>query len=145
MATRNASAEWHGDLQSGSGQITVGDDAHTGPYSYKSRFEEEGVSGTNPEELLSAALAGCFTMALSLILSEAGHPPDALNSTARAQLRPVDGVPTITQMAVRTEGVVPGIDEDEFRRHAAKAKETCIISRAIAGVDDITLEASLKA
>lgn len=143
MATRNGSAEWNGDLQSGSGNITVGNGAHTGPYSFKSRFEE-GEEGTNPEELLSAALAGCFSMALSLILTEAGHPPDSIRTSARAQLRPVDGSPTITQMAVKTEGVVPGIDEDEFRRHATTAKEQCVISRAIAGVQDITLEATLS-
>ena len=143
MATRNGSAEWHGDLQSGSGNITVGNDAHTGPYSFKSRFEE-GEQGTNPEELLSAALAGCFPMALSNILTEDGHPPESIRTSARAQLRPVDGAPTITQMAVKTEGVVPGIDQDTFVRYATTAKEQCIISRAIAGVDEITLDATLR-
>jgi lipoyl-dependent peroxiredoxin len=142
VATRNGSAVWNGDLQSGSGQITVGNAAHTGPYSFKSRFEE-GEDGTNPEELLSAALAGCFTMALSLMLSEAGHPPDELRTSARAQLRPVEGVPTITKMSVTTQGVVPGIDESEFVRHATNAKEQCVISRAIAGVGEITVDAKL--
>ncbi len=142
MATRNGSAVWSGDLQNGSGTITVGNDAHSGPYSFKSRFEE-GEQGTNPEELLSAALAGCFSMALSLILTEAGHPPDSIRTSARAQLRPVDGAPTITQMAVTTGGVVPGIDQDEFVRHATTAKEQCVISRAIAGVNEITLDAKL--
>ena len=142
MATRNGSAVWHGDLQSGDGRITVGNGVHEGPYSFKSRFEE-GEQGTNPEELLSAALAGCFSMALGNILAEAGHPPESIRTSARAQLRPVDGTPTITQMAVRTEGVVPGIDQDEFLKHATTAKEQCVISRAIAGVNEITLEATL--
>ncbi len=142
MATRNGSAEWNGDLKSGSGSITVGNGAHTGPYSAKSRFEE-GEEGTNPEELLSAALAGCFSMALSNILTEAGHPPESIRTSARAQLRPVDGAPTITQMVVTTEGVVPGIDQDTFVQHATTAKEQCPISRAIAGVDEIRLDATL--
>src|SRR4051794_4253900 len=94
MATRNGSAEWHGDLQGGSGQITVGNGVHTGPYSFKSRFEDG--EGTNPEELISAALAGCFSMALGNILAEAGHTAESISTSARAQLRPVDGVPTIT-------------------------------------------------
>jgi osmotically inducible protein OsmC len=141
MATRNGSAEWHGNLEQGSGQITVGNGAHTGPFSYKSRFEDG--DGTNPEELLAAALAGCFSMALSLILGEAGHPPDSIRTSARAQLRPVDGAPTITQMAVTTEGVVPGIDQEQFVGYATTAKEQCVISRAIAGVEEITLDAKL--
>ncbi len=141
MATRNGSAEWHGNLEQGSGQITVGNGVHTGPFSYKSRFEDG--DGTNPEELLAAALAGCFSMALSLILGEAGHPPDSIRTSARAQLRPVDGAPTITQMAVTTEGVVPGIDQEQFVGYATTAKEQCVISRAIAGVEEITLDAKL--
>ena len=142
MATRNGSAEWHGSLKEGNGQITVGNGVHTGPYSYKSRFEE-GENGTNPEELLSAALAGCFSMALSLGLSEAGHPPDSIRTTARAQLRQVEGAPTITQITLKTEGVVPDLDQEEFAEYARKAKEQCIISRAIAGVDEISVDATL--
>ena len=142
MATRNGSAEWNGDLQSGAGNITVGNGAHTGPYSYKSRFEE-GEDGTNPEELLAAALAGCFSMALSLILANAGHPPDSIRTSARAQLRPVDGAPTIAQMQLKTQAVVPGIDEAEFQRLADDAKRNCPVSRALAG-PEITLDATLS-
>ncbi len=142
MATRNGSAEWHGDLQSGNGQVTVGNGAHTGPYSFKSRFEDG--EGTNPEELIAAAEAACFSMALSLILTEAGNPPESIRTSARAQLRPVDGAPTITQMTIQTEGVVPGIDQAAFEQHAKQAKETCVISRALGGIEEFELEATLK-
>jgi osmotically inducible protein OsmC len=142
MATRNGSAVWRGDLDSGEGRITVGNGHYEGPYSFKSRFEDG--EGTNPEELLAAAEAGCFTMALSLMLGNEGHAPEELNTDARAVLRNVDGVPTITGMQVKTRGRVPGIDQETFQRLAEEAKKTCVISRAIAGVDEITLEATLE-
>ena len=141
MATRNGSAKWNGSLQDGKGTLTVGDEAWTGNYSFKSRFEDG--DGTNPEELLSAAHAGCFTMALSLILGTDGHEPEELRTSVRAELRNVDGQPTITKMKVETEGKVPGIDEETFKEAAAKAKSGCVISRALGGVDEITLEARL--
>ena len=141
MATRNGSAEWNGDLQSGSGTVTVGDSAWTGNYSFKSRFEDG--EGTNPEELLSAAHAGCFTMALSLLLGNEGHEPERLDTKAKAELRNVDGQPTITKMHLVVEGKVDGIDQDAFQEAAEKAKAGCVISRALAGVDEITLEAKL--
>ena len=141
MATRNGSAQWNGNLQDGKGTLTVGDSAWTGNYSFKSRFEEG--EGTNPEELLSAAHAGCFTMALSLLLGQEGHEPDELNTKARAELRNVDGQPTITKMHLEVEGKVPDIDEDAFKEAAEKAKAGCVISRALGGVDEITLEARL--
>ncbi len=142
MATRNGSAVWRGDLQSGEGRITVGNGVHEGPYSFKSRFEDG--EGTNPEELVAAAEAGCFTMALSLMLGNEGHAAEELNTDARAVLRNVDGVPTITGMQVKTRGRVRGIDQETFQRLAEEAKKTCVISRAIAGVDEITLEATLE-
>jgi len=142
MATRNGSAEWHGDLQSGNGQVTVGNGVHSGPYTHKSRFEEG--EGTNPEELIAAAEAACFSMWLSNVLAEAGTPVESVSTTARAQLRPVDGVPTITQMILKTEGVVPGIDQARFEEAAKEAKEGCIISRALGGIPEFTLEATLK-
>ena len=141
MATRNGSAQWNGTLQDGKGTVTVGDDAFTGNYSFKSRFEEG--EGTNPEELLAAAHAGCFTMALSLILGNDGHEPEELRTNARAELRNVDGQPTITKMILSVEGKVDGIDEDAFKEAADKAKAGCVISRALGGVDEITLEAKL--
>lgn len=141
MATRNGSAEWRGDLKGGSGTLTVGDGVFEGAYSFASRFEEG--EGTNPEELLAAAHAACFSMALSLILGEDDHPPESLRSQAKVQLRLVDGLPTIAHIALEVEGSVPGIDEDAFRGYAEKAKEGCVVSRALAGVPEIELSARL--
>jgi osmotically inducible protein OsmC len=138
---RNGSAQWNGNLQDGSGTLTVGDSAWTGNYSFKSRFEDG--EGTNPEELLAAAHAGCFTMALSLLLGNDGHEPEELSTKARAELRNVDGQPTITKMHLEVEGKVDGLDEDGFKEAAEKAKAGCVISRALGGVDEITLEARL--
>jgi osmotically inducible protein OsmC len=141
MATRNGSAEWSGDLQSGSGTVTVGENAWTGNYSFKSRFEDG--EGTNPEELLAAAHSGCFTMALSLYLTEEGHPPERLRTTAKTTLRQVDGVPTITKVELDTEGTVPGVEPDQFQRYAEQAKDQCVVSRALAGVQEMTVTARL--
>jgi osmotically inducible protein OsmC len=147
MATRNGSARWTGDLRTGSGRLTVGKDAWTGEYSW-TRFagvlapENEDETDTNPEELLAAAHAACFSMALSLELSEAGHPPSSIDTTARVHLRVVDGAPTIQQIDLETEGDVPGVDQTAFREHAEQAKTSCIISRAL-GVEQINLSAAL--
>jgi osmotically inducible protein OsmC len=112
-----------------------------GDYSFTSRFEEG--SGTNPEELIAAAHAGCFSMALSNILSEAGHAPESVKTTAKVQLRNVDGQPTIAQIELVTEGRVPGIDQQQFDQYATQAKEGCPVSRALAGVSEMTLNATL--
>jgi osmotically inducible protein OsmC len=141
MATRNGSAEWKGDLKGGSGSVTVGEGVFEGQYSFASRFEEG--EGTNPEELLGAAHASCFAMALSLLLSEEGHPPDSVRAQAKVQLRNVDGLPTIARIELEVEGSVPGIDEDAFRGFAEKAKAGCPVSRALAGVPEIELSARL--
>src|SRR5580693_4023190 len=101
MAGRNGSAQWQGDLQSGSGTLRVGDGVFEGNYSFKSRFEDG--PGTNPEQLIAAAHAACFTMALSNILSSAGHTPESVQTTADVQLRFVDGAPTITRIDLNTE------------------------------------------
>ena len=142
MATRNGSATWQGDLQGGGGRITVGNGVHEGPYSFKSRFEDG--EGTNPEELIAAAEAGCFTMAMSLMLGNEGHAPEELRTEARAILRNVDGAPTITGMEIKTRGRVPGIDQETFERIANQAKEQCLISRALAGIEEFTVEATLE-
>ena len=141
MATRNGSAEWRGDLQGGSGDLTVGNGVFEGQYSFKSRFEEG--EGTNPEELIAAAHAACFAMALSNILSEAGHTPDSVRASARVQLRMVDDAPTIAKIELETQGSVPDLSEDEFKQYADQAKKDCPVSRALAGVPDIELSASL--
>lgn len=148
MATRNGSARWSGDLRTGSGELTVGEGIWTSAYSGRSRFHgvlpgfDDGA-GTNPEALLATAHAACFTMALSLRLSEAGHPPASLATTARVHLRVIDGAPTISQIDLETEGDVPGLDNEAFREHAEEAKTSCIISRALGGVEDLNLSASL--
>src|SRR4051812_14836461 len=141
MAKNTASAKWTGNLKEGEGHMALGGGTFDGAFTFRSRFEDG--EGTNPEELISAALAGCFSMALGNILAEAGHTAESISTSARAQLRPVDGVPTITQMHIETEGVVPGIDQDEFQRYADDAKKNCVISRALAGVQDFELEATL--
>jgi osmotically inducible protein OsmC len=142
MATRNGSAEWHGDLKEGSGTLTVGEGVFEGPFSFKSRFEDG--EGTNPEEMVAAAHAGCFTMALSLILGNDGHTPDSLRTTAKVTLRNVDGAPTITKIDLETEGKVDGIDEEQFAKYAEQSKKECVVSRALGGVDEMTVSAKLQ-
>ncbi|HET9081944.1 MAG TPA: OsmC family protein [Trebonia sp.] len=139
MAARG-SAEWKGDLPSGAGTFTAGDSI-SGGYTFKSRFEDG--PGSNPEQLIAAAHAACFSMALSNILAEAGSAPESVHTDATVTLRFVDGAPTITKIDLVTTGKVPGIDQDTFARHAATAKATCPVSRALAGVPEITLEAGL--
>ena len=141
MSTRNGSAEWHGDLQSGSGTITVGDGVFEGPYSFESRFGEG--DGTNPEQLIAAAHAGCFAMALSNILADAGHVPRSVRSRARVQLRNVAGAPTLTRIDLETAGDVPGVDQEQFESYAADAKANCPVSRALAAIPEIALSATL--
>jgi lipoyl-dependent peroxiredoxin len=141
MATRNGSAEWKGDLKGGSGTVRVGDGVFEGNYSFASRFEEG--EGTNPEELVAAAHASCFAMALTLIIGEDGHTPESIRAEAKAQLRLVDGAPTLARIDLDVEGSVPGIDADAFEAYAQKAKAGCLISRALAGVPEIELQAKL--
>lgn len=133
-------AEWKGDLRSGSGTFAAGDSIN-GEFSFTSRFEDG--PGANPEQLIAAAHASCFSMALSNMLAEAGTPVDSVQTDATVTLRMVDGVPTITQIALKTVGAVPGIDEAAFQRTAEEAKTGCPVSRALAGVGEVTLEASL--
>ncbi len=141
MATRNGSAEWRGDLQQGEGDLTVGEGAFEGHYSAASRFEEG--EGTNPEELIAAAHAACFSMALSNILAEAGHTPESVDTQARVHLRNVDGAPTIQRIELETVGDVEDIDEGHFREHAEEAKAGCPASRALGAVEEIEVDARL--
>jgi lipoyl-dependent peroxiredoxin len=141
MATRSGTAEWLGDLKSGSGTVEVGEGVFKGNYSFSSRFEEG--EGTNPEELIAAAHASCFAMALSLVLGEADHPPESIRAHARVQLRIVDDLPTLAKIDLDVEGSVPGLDDDAFLSYAEKAKSGCPVSRALAGVPEITLDARL--
>jgi lipoyl-dependent peroxiredoxin len=141
MATRNGSAEWKGDLKGGSGTVTVGEGVFEGAYSFSSRFEEG--EGTNPEELIAAAHAACFAMALSHIVAEDGHPAESIRARAKVQLRNVDGAPTIARIDLEVEGSVPGIDAEAFEGYAQEAKAECAVSRALAGVPEIELDARL--
>jgi osmotically inducible protein OsmC len=140
MAVRGAEAEWKGNLQGGKGTMKLGSGAFEGSYSFASRFEDG--SGTNPEELIGAAHAGCFSMALSHMLSEAGHIPDAVHTTARVTIDKVGDGFKITSIELNTEGKVPGIDEKTFQEKAQAAKEGCPVSQALAGTD-IKLKAKL--
>jgi osmotically inducible protein OsmC len=135
------SAEWNGDLKSGHGEFLAGDSI-TGNYSFKSRFEDG--DGANPEQLIGAAHAACFSMALSNMLAEAGNTPDSVKTEAVVTLKIVDDEPTITKIALTTVGQVPGIDEDTFKEHAEAAKRGCPVSKALAGVGEITLDATLE-
>jgi osmotically inducible protein OsmC len=133
-------AEWKGDLRTGAGTFTAGDTI-SGGYTFKSRFEDG--PGSNPEQLIAAAHASCFSMALSNMLDQAGHTAESVQTDATVTLRLVDGTPTITKIALVTTGRVPGIDQAAFTEHAQAAKAGCPVSRALAGVPEITLEATL--
>jgi osmotically inducible protein OsmC len=141
MAVRSAEAEWKGNLAEGTGTVRTGSGALDGAYSFKSRFEEG--AGTNPEELIGAAHAGCFSMALSHQLAQEGHEPESVRTTARVHLEKVDGQMAISRIDLVTRGRVPGIDADTFREHAERAKSGCIVSRALGAVD-MTLDATLE-
>jgi osmotically inducible protein OsmC len=144
MAARTANALWEGSIQDGRGQMSLGSGAFEGAYSFQSRFGE-GENGTNPEELIAAAHAGCFSMALSLALGESGNTPESIQTEAKVTLRNIEGAPTITKIALSTRARVPGLDDAEFQKLAEGAKDTCVVSRALAGVEEMTLDATLDA
>lgn len=130
MPIRNASAVWNGTLREGSGTMKLGSGAFEGAFSFGSRFEE--AAGTNPEELIGAAHAGCFSMFLSALLTKAGFTPTSISTTAKVHLG--DG-PTITLIALETEAVVPNLDENTFQEKVDEAKKNCPISKALASVE----------
>jgi osmotically inducible protein OsmC len=140
MATRIGSAVWEGTLKGGKGRMKLGSGAYEGPYSFSSRFEEG--TGTNPEELIGAAEAGCFSMALSSNLEKAGHPAKRINTKATVKLEMVDGGPKITTIDLDVEAEVPGIDQAKFKEQAELTKKKCPVSVALAGTQ-INLNAKL--
>ena len=142
MPTRKAEAEWKGNLAEGSGRLKVGSGAIDVPYSFKSRFEE-GQSATNPEELIGAAHAGCFTMALTAQLSRQRITPTRIHTEAKVHLEKVGEAFTITQIDLATEADIPGIDDATFQKYAQDAKQNCPVSKALAGTE-IHLTAKLK-
>lgn len=140
MTTRTADAIWQGNLAKGKGSMKLGSGAYEGQYSFESRFEEG--AGTNPEELIAAAHAGCFSMALSHILDGAGHAPKRVQTKAKVYLKKVGEGFKITDVDLETEAEVPGIDAKTFQEQAEKAKIDCPVSQALAGVN-IKLNAKL--
>jgi osmotically inducible protein OsmC len=140
MPTRNASAKWEGDLRSGKGTMKLGSGAYEGQYSFSSRFENG--TGTNPEELIAAAHAGCFTMAFSNGLSQAGHVPTKVETTAKVHLEKTDAGFGIPRIDLVTEAVVPGLDDAKFQELAETAKKNCPVSKLLAAAE-ITLDAKL--
>ncbi len=139
--TRLSRASWQGSVPDGGGRLALGSGAFEGPFTLRARVEDV-EHATNPEELIAAAEAGCFTMSLADTLSEAGHPPADLRTTARVQLEQLEDGFSITQIKLQTIGEVPGIDAATFAELAEQAKATCPVSRALAGTR-ITLEATL--
>ena len=132
MAARQATAEWHGNLMEGTGHMRFGSGAFDSAYDFRSRFGDG--AGTNPEELIGAAHAGCFSMALSGILTKAGHPPQSVRTTAKVHLEKQGEGFAITRIELDTDAVVPGLDDAAFQGHADAAKKGCPVSKALAGV-----------
>lgn len=138
---RKAEAQWFGELKSGNGTMAVGSGAWSGPFSFNSRFE--GSKDTNPEELLGAAHAGCFSMALANSLAGAGHIPTSIKTTAVVTVDKVATGFAVTKIALTTRGVVPGLSQAKFLEFAEETKTGCIISRALATVP-MTIDAMLE-
>lgn len=141
MITRQATARWEGNLQDGEGRLETESGAVRGPYSFRSRFEQG--EGTNPEELIAAAHAGCFSMALSHQLSQDGFEPERVETTARVHLKKSEGGFAIPRIELNTKAQVPGISAEKFQQAAETAKTNCPVSKALAGVE-IVLNASLQ-
>lgn len=140
MPKRTGSAEWTGGLKGGDGSLSLGSGAFQGTYSFGSRFEEGG--GTNPEELIGAAHAACFSMALAGALEKEGHEPGRVSTTATVRLRVDDDGARIATVTLDCEAEVPGIEDSAFQQIAEGARENCPVSKALAGVD-IELDATL--
>ena len=141
MATSNAVAVWEGNLRDGKGSFKAQSGAFSGSFSFGTRFE--GKKGSNPEELLAAAHAGCFSMALSAGLEKAGHPAERIETRAAVTIETVDGAPKITRSVLDVRGKVEGIDQAAFQQAAEGAKKNCPVSKALQGNVGITLEAKL--
>jgi osmotically inducible protein OsmC len=141
MPKRQASAIWNGSLEEGAGTMRMASGSYEGPYSFQSRFQEG--DGTNPEELIAAAHAGCFSMALSADLGRAGHQAETVETTATVHLELEPSPPTIARIVLDTRAKVPGIEEAEFQELAEAAKRNCPVSRALASVSSIEVNAEL--
>ncbi len=142
MPTSRASAVWEGKLKDGRGSFKAGSGAFSGPYTFATRFE--GAKGTNPEELIAAAHAACFSMALSAGLEKLGKPASRVETSAACTIDVVDGAPKITKIELAVRGRVAGLDQAAFQKAAEEAKRGCPVSKALAGVPQITLDAKLE-
>ncbi len=140
MPVRNAEAEWKGNLLEGTGRMKLGTGAYEGPFSFKSRMENG--AGTNPEELIAAAHAGCFSMAFSATVEKAGFKPNRVHTKAAVHFNKVEAGFAITKIELETEAEIPGIDNAKFQELAEAAKNGCPVSKALAGTE-ITLQAKL--
>jgi lipoyl-dependent peroxiredoxin len=145
MATRKATAEWKGGLQDGDGTFAVASDVVSGRYSFTSRFTDDGEGGaTNPEELVAAAHASCFSMQFAALLELAGHKAESVETEAEVQLLKEGEGFAIKRIRLRSVGRVPGVDEATFQDVGRQAKEICPISQALGAVETIELEATLE-
>jgi osmotically inducible protein OsmC len=141
MPTRTATAQWNGPVADGDGTVALGSSSFRGAYSWRSRFEQG--TGTNPEELIAAAHAGCFSMALAAPLQQAGHVPESIDTHAEVKLAKRDSGFEITSINLATRARVGGIDDSEFQRVAADAERNCPVSKALAAVNSIQLDPRL--
>jgi lipoyl-dependent peroxiredoxin len=141
MATSNAVAIWEGKLKDGKGSFKAQSGVFSGSFSFGTRFE--GKKGSNPEELIAAAHAGCFSMALSSALEKAGHPATRIETRAAVTLEMVDGAPKITKSVLEVRGKVDGVDQAAFEQAAQGAKKNCPVSKALQGNVEITMDAKL--
>ena len=139
MAISKASANWQGTLKEGSGSVAGGNGSFQAPFTFLSRFEG-GTQGTNPEELIGAAQAGCFSMFLAAQLGEAGKPPTRIDTVATVYL---GAGPAIVKIELDTVAVVPGLDDATFQQHVAFSKQNCPISKALAAVPELSVTARL--
>jgi osmotically inducible protein OsmC len=143
MATiSKANAVWTGKLRDGNGIFEAGSGSFKGAYTFLTRFE--GKPGTNPEELLAAAHAACFSMALSVVLEKAGTPPTTISTVAHCTMDKIDGANSVAKMRLETRGVVPGADQAGFAKAAEEAKQNCPVSRALTGIPTVELVATLE-
>lgn len=142
MPTSRSHAVWEGKLKDGKGKFTAGSGAFQGPYTFKTRFE--GAPGTNPEELLAAAEAACFSMALSAACEKAGHAATSIETSAACTLEMIDGGPKITKMDLTVKGKVPGLDQAAFAKLANETKSGCPVSKALAGIPSFSVSATLS-
>jgi len=141
MSVRHAQSVWNGNLKDGNGVMKLGSGELEAPFSFSTRFEEE--PGTNPEELIGAAHSGCFSMFLSAVLTKAGFAPNKIETKAQVTLDQVDGAPWITKIHLICRADVPGVDEATFAEQVQVSKVGCPVSKALASVKEITVDAQL--